>query len=76
MDKILEIAQNYQRRGWQPIPMAHRSKNPNLSGWQKFQTVEADLPNHLNGKPQNIGILLDAEAFSPKTNNLKTVAAR
>jgi hypothetical protein len=26
----LEIATDYQRRGWQPIPIPYRSKNPNL----------------------------------------------
>ncbi len=58
MTTILDIAKDYLRRGWQPIPIPHRSKNPNLSGWQKQIFVEADLPKHFNGKPQNIGILL------------------
>jgi hypothetical protein len=56
----LEHAKAYQRRGWQPIPIPHRSKNPSFSGWQNFETNEADLPKHFNGKPQNIGILLGA----------------
>ncbi|HXG84761.1 MAG TPA: DUF3987 domain-containing protein, partial [Pyrinomonadaceae bacterium] len=51
-------ATDYRRRGWQPIPIPHRSKNPNFSGWQKFQTTEADLPKHFNGAEQNIGVLL------------------
>jgi hypothetical protein len=54
----LEIAQEYQRRGWQPLPIAHRSKNPNFSGWQKFETTEAELTKHFNGAAQNIGVLL------------------
>ncbi|MEJ7698809.1 MAG: bifunctional DNA primase/polymerase [Pyrinomonadaceae bacterium] len=54
----LEIAKDYLRRGWQPIPIAHRSKNPNLPGWQNLKLSESDLPNHFNGKPQNIGVLL------------------
>jgi RecA-family ATPase len=54
----LEIAKAYQRRGWQPIPIAHRSKNPNFPGWQKFETTESDLPKHFNGAAQNIGVLL------------------
>jgi hypothetical protein len=56
--KTLDIATDYLRRGWQPLPIPHRSKNPNFSGWQKFNTTESDLPNHFNGKPQNIGVLL------------------
>jgi rubrerythrin len=54
----LEYATKYHRRGWQPIPIPHRSKNPNFSGWQKFQTTEADLPKHFNGAAQNVGVLL------------------
>ncbi len=55
---LLETATNYQKRGWQPLPIAHRSKNPNFPGWQKFQTTTADLPKHFNGQPLNIGVLL------------------
>ena len=62
MTAILEIALNYKRRGWQPIPIAHRSKNPNFSGWQNFTATEKDLPNYFNGKPQNIGVLLGAKS--------------
>jgi hypothetical protein len=54
----LEIARNYQKRGWQPLPIAHRSKNPNFPGWQTFETNEADLPKHFNGAAQNIGVSL------------------
>ena len=54
----LDIAKDYLRRGWQPIPIPHRSKNPNLSGWQNLKLIESELPNHFNGKPQNIGVLL------------------
>ncbi len=58
----LETATNYLRRGWQPIPVAHGSKNPNFSGWQKLKLTEADLPNHFNGKPQNVGVALGAKS--------------
>ncbi len=58
----LDIAKDYSLRGWQPIPIAHRSKNPNLSGWQKLSLTENDLPIHFNGKPQNIGVHLGAKS--------------
>jgi rubrerythrin len=58
----LEIAKDYLRRGWQPLPIPHRSKNPNFPGWQKFETTEADLPKHFNGKQQNIGISLGSKS--------------
>ena len=54
----LDVAKQYLKLGWQPIPIPHRSKNPNLSGWQKLRFTESELANHFNGKPQNIGVLL------------------
>ncbi len=56
--QTIDIAKDYLRRGWQPIPIPHRSKNPNFSGWQKLKTTEADLPKNFNGAEQNIGVLL------------------
>lgn len=58
----LETATNYQRRGWQPIPIAHRSKNPNFANWQKLSLSEKDLPKYFNGKPQNIGVHLGTKS--------------
>lgn len=66
----LEIATEYSLRGWHPIPIPTRSKNPNFLGWSVQHTnggnlnippLENDLSkrfNGSNGKPQNIGILL------------------
>lgn len=54
----LDAAVQYARRGWKPIPIPTRSKNPGFSGWQQLYLDEADLPKHFNCKPQNIGILL------------------
>jgi hypothetical protein len=59
---LLETATNYQKRGWQPLPIAHRSKNPNFTGWQNFKTTDAELPMHFNGKPQNIGVILGTKS--------------
>ncbi len=56
----LDIAKDYRRRGWHPIPITHQSKNPNLPGWQNLTLKESDLPSYFNGKPQNIGVLLGA----------------
>jgi RecA-family ATPase len=54
----LAQAKIYQRRGWQPLPIPHGSKNPNLKEWQRFKTTEADLPKYFNGAALNIGVLL------------------
>jgi hypothetical protein len=58
----LEIAAKYQGRGFQPLPIAHRSKNPNFPGWQTFETTEADLPKYFNGAAQNVGVLLGSKS--------------
>ncbi|HEX8396057.1 MAG TPA: bifunctional DNA primase/polymerase [Pyrinomonadaceae bacterium] len=58
MSNFLNIARDYLQRGYQPLPVPFRSKNPNFSDWQKLKTVEAELPKYFNGIPQNIGILL------------------
>lgn len=55
----LEIATEYFLKGWQPIPIPTRSKNPNFPNWQvQHTTHENELSHHFNGKPQNIGVLL------------------
>jgi putative DNA primase/helicase len=59
---ILQVAIEYQTRGWQPLPIPRSSKNPGFSDWQKFVSTETDLPNHFNGKPQNIGVLLGSKS--------------
>ena len=51
----LEYAINYTRRGWQPLPIPHRSKYPIFEDWQKVETTEAEIKKHFNGAAQNIG---------------------
>lgn len=55
----LEIATEYFLKGWQPIPVPTRSKNPNFPNWQIHRTTRVDeLNTHFNGKPQNVSVLL------------------
>jgi uncharacterized protein DUF3987/bifunctional DNA primase/polymerase-like protein len=54
----LEAARSYLQRGWMPLPVPFRSKNPGFEGWQKFAITEVELPQHFNGQRQNIGVLL------------------
>jgi hypothetical protein len=58
MNSSLEVARSYHARGWMPLPIAHQSKNPNRTGWQRFSIKQDELPQFFNGKPQNIGVLL------------------
>lgn len=58
MGNQLEVARSYFHRGWMPLPVPFRSKNPNFKGWQHFSTTEGQLHSHFNGHPQNIGVRL------------------
>jgi hypothetical protein len=55
---LLGIARSYLQRGWMPLPVPFRSKNPGFDGWQNITVTEADLPLHFNEHRQNIGVLL------------------
>lgn len=55
----LETATEYFLKGWQPIPIPFRSKNPNFPNWSVQHTTHVkELTSHFNGKPQNISVLL------------------
>jgi P4 family phage/plasmid primase-like protien len=55
---LLEAARDLLQRGWIPLPVPYREKNPGAEGWQAFTVTEAELPKHFNGERQNIGVLL------------------
>ena len=55
---LREVAQRYARRGWSVIPIPYRSKNPSRRGWQQLRLREAELHDHFDDRPQNIGVLL------------------
>ncbi|MDQ3816468.1 MAG: AAA family ATPase [Acidobacteriota bacterium] len=55
---LLDVARSYLRRGWMPLPVPYRSKNPNFEGWQNFTVTEADLPRYFGGTQLNIGVRL------------------
>lgn len=54
-----ELALGYIRRGWAPIPIPHREKNPGFPGWQRLRVTEETVSKYFsgNGRPQNIGVL-------------------
>lgn len=54
----LNAAIAYARRGWPVVPVPFRKKGPTLRGWQRLRLTEADLPQHFNSQPMNIGVLL------------------
>ena len=58
MNSPLEVARSYMHRGWMPLPVPYRSKNPGFTNWQNFSIAEAELSRHFYGSQQNIGVLL------------------
>lgn len=58
MSTLLDAAKDYTRQGWRVIPIPHQSKAPRLKDWPNLWLTEEDLPQHFNGQPQNIGVLL------------------
>ncbi len=57
-ETALQIAQALFARGWSPLPVPHKSKNPGFKNWQNFNVTSETLANHFNGRAQNIGVLL------------------
>jgi hypothetical protein len=53
-----DTAIEYRSRGWAPIPIPWRDKNPGYVGWQHLRVTPETLGAHFNGVRQNIGVLL------------------
>ena len=50
-------ARGYIRRGWMPVPIPARRKQPVTTGWPALRLLEADVPQHF-GEHDNIGLIL------------------
>jgi putative DNA primase/helicase len=59
--KMLDVAMEFRREGWYPVPIPHKKKGPTLQGWQNLRLdTPAQLAEHFNGSAQNIGVILGA----------------
>lgn len=58
--RIGDIALEYVRRGWNPLPLPYKTKTPTERGWQHRVIREEDVPKYSNGQPQNVGVILGA----------------
>ena len=54
----LRAAERYVRAGFAVVPIPHRSKRPVLEGWEALRLTRDELPEHFNGRPQNVGLIL------------------
>jgi len=59
MNTPLDIALDYIGRGWNPVPVDHRSKKPTTgNGWQLRIIDATNAPYYFNGGQMNIGVIL------------------
>lgn len=56
----LDAAREYLRRGFMPLPVPYKAKNPGFQGWQRFAVLEANLAEHFGRAKMNVGVLLGA----------------
>jgi Bifunctional DNA primase/polymerase, N-terminal len=54
----IEIARNYLRRQWVPIPIPIGCKQPLRDAWQMLRPTNKEMPTYF-GQPSNIGVLLE-----------------
>ena len=54
----LDTALSYIARGWSPIPVKFRTKEPDIKkDWPKLRITAETAPRYFNGAPQNIGVI-------------------
>lgn len=54
----LEIATGYLQKGWTPIPVGYRTKQPTEKEWTHFQVSQERLDHFFGSDSINIGVLL------------------
>jgi AAA domain/Bifunctional DNA primase/polymerase, N-terminal len=54
----LDTALSYIARGWNPVPIPHRTKAPRGNEWQRRRIDAETASQFFNGAPSNIGVQL------------------
>jgi DNA polymerase I-like protein with 3'-5' exonuclease and polymerase domains len=60
MSELAETVRKLIERGFAPIPVPHRSKEPVLPNWQNLRLTAQSVSHYFNGTPSNVGLLLTA----------------
>jgi hypothetical protein len=58
MTAALNLALDYIKRGWNPVPVRFRSKIPIGEGWQARVIEATTAADHFNSGRQNVGVIL------------------
>ena len=64
----IEIATDYIRRGWCPVPIPRGRKGPVEDGWQNLTVSDENVAQHFNGALMNVGVQM-----GPKSGGLNDV---
>src|SRR5450759_2379971 len=54
----LDVALDYIKRGWAPVPIAHREKGPKLKEWQLLRMTAETASQYFNDAAMNVGVIL------------------
>jgi hypothetical protein len=57
----IELARDYRRRGWQPVPIDRGQKTPRDKAWQSLPITEANVKDYF-GNDDNVGVQLGARS--------------
>ena len=71
MTAALDVALDYIKRGWNPVPVPFRSKAPIGEAWQKRVIEEKTAADYFNCDQQNIGVVM-----GPSSHGLTDVEPR
>jgi hypothetical protein len=71
----LDIAIEYLRRGWSPVPVPYKSKAPASKGWPAKVVTEENAHQYFNGEAQNIGVRLGELSGGLADTDLDTAEA-
>jgi hypothetical protein len=60
-NEAAELARDYLRRGWQPVPIARGQKKPRNNAWQSLAITETNVERYF-GDDDNVGLRLGARS--------------
>jgi len=71
----IDAVRDYVRRGWAPVPVPGRSKNPGFDDWEKLRITEDDVERHFPAG-KNVGLILGEASNGLTDVDLDTPEAR
>ena len=58
----LATARGFLERGWQPVPVPHGQKSPELRGWPQLEITASNINDYFDQRRQNIGVKLGSQS--------------